>query len=167
MDTFKISNAFPVGLKAVGLDPALVLRKSGLPLTLWSSEQPMVTTEQFFRLWRAIAELSDDPALGLKLPGLVPVEQHHPASIAAYHARTFRDALQRFARYKILCCHEELRFTETKGECSLEFNWLLSREAPPFLLLDAAFMSALELGRRGTQRPLHPARVEWRTAQQA
>jgi hypothetical protein len=52
MDTFKISNAFPVGLRAVGLDPALVLRKSGLPLTLWSSEQPMVTTEQFFRLWR-------------------------------------------------------------------------------------------------------------------
>jgi hypothetical protein len=97
--------------------------------------QPMVTIEQFFRLWRAIAELSDDPALGLKLPGLVPVEQHHPAGIAAYHARTFRDALQRFARYKILCCHEELRFTETKGECSLEFNWLLSREAPPFLLL--------------------------------
>jgi hypothetical protein len=43
-----------------------------------------------------VRELHEDPAIGLKLPGLIPVEQHHPAIIAAYHARTFRDALQRF-----------------------------------------------------------------------
>jgi AraC-like DNA-binding protein len=162
MNTFKISNAFQVGLKAAGIDPAVVLRKSGLPLTLWSSGQGMVTTEQFFGLWRALGELSDDPAIGLKLPSLVPVEQHHPASIAAHHARTFRDALKRFARYKILCCLEEVRLLEAKGECSLEFNWFLSQEAAPPLLLDAGFMSALELGRRGTQKPLHPLRVELR-----
>lgn len=160
MNTFKISQAFQAGLKASGIDPAVVLRKSGLPLTLWSSGSGMVTTEQFFELWRTVEELSDDPALGLKLPGRVPVEQHHPASIAAYHARTFRDALQRFARYKILCCFEEVRFSETKDECSLEFNWIMSREPAPGLLLDTAFMSALELGRRGTQRKLSPLRVE-------
>src|ERR1700738_1512234 len=109
-NTFKISDAFQVGLKAVGVDPAVLLRKSGLPLTLWSSGRGMVTTEQLFGLWRALGEVSDDPAIGLKLPSRVPVEQHHPASIAAYHARTFRDALQRFARYKILCCLEEMIF---------------------------------------------------------
>ena len=162
MNTFKISNAFQAGLKAAGIDPAVVLRKSGLPLTLWSSGQGMVTTGQFFALWRALGELSDDPAIGLKLPSLVPVDQHHPASIAAHHARTFRDALQRFARYKILCCLEEVRLLEAKGECSLEFNWFLSQEAAPPLLLDAGFTSALELGRRGTQKPLHPLRVELR-----
>jgi AraC-like DNA-binding protein len=147
-------------LKAAGIDPAVVLRKSGLPLTLWSSGSGMVTTEQFFQLWRAVEELNDDPAFGLKLPKLVSLEQHHPASIAAHHARTFRDALQRFARYKILCCLEEVRFSETKEECSLEFNWIMSREPAPRLLLDTAFMSSLELGRRGTQKKLHPLRVE-------
>jgi hypothetical protein len=161
-NTFKISDAFQVGLKAVGVDPAVLLRKSGLPLTLWSSGRGMVTTEQLFGLWRALGEVSDDPAIGLKLPSRVPVEQHHPASIAAYHARTFRDALQRFARYKILCCLEEMIFLEAKGECSLEFNWILSQESPPSLLLDAAFMSALALGRRGTRQRLHPLRVELR-----
>jgi AraC-like DNA-binding protein len=166
MNTFKISQAFQAGLKASGIDLAVVLRKSGLPLTLWSSGSGMVTTEQFFELWRTVEELSDDPALGLKLPGRVPVEQHHPASIAAYHARTFRDALQRFARYKILCCFEEVRFSETKDECSLEFNWIMSREPVPPLLLDTAFMSALMLGRRGTQKSLFPLRVELKRSAQ-
>lgn len=161
MNTFKVSSAFQAGLKAVGIDPAVLLRKSGLPLTLWTTGQGMVTTEQHFKLWRTVSELSEDPAIGLKLPGLIPVEQHHPAIIAAYHARTFRDALQRFARYKMLCCHEELKFHETKGECSLEFHWILSRETPPPLLLDAAFMSSLVLGRRGAQKPLlRPLRLE-------
>ncbi|MEI9998086.1 MAG: AraC family transcriptional regulator, partial [Verrucomicrobiota bacterium] len=162
MKTFRLSNALPAGLKAAGLDPAAVLRKAGLPLGLWSGGQAMVTTQQFFALWRAVEELNGDPALGHKLPGLVPIELHHPASIAAHHARTFRDALQRFARYKLLCCYEEVKFHEADGECSLEFNWILSRQAPPDLLLDTAFAAAIELGRRGTQKPLRARRVELR-----
>jgi AraC-like DNA-binding protein len=166
MNTFKISQAFQIGLKASGIDPAVVLRKSGLPLTLWSSGSGMVTTEQFFGLWRTVEDLTDDPIFGLKLPNLVLLEQHHPACIAAHHARTFRDALQRFARYKILCCFEEVRFSETKDECSLEFNWIMSREPAPHLLLDTAFMSALTMGRRGTQRKLFPLRVELKRSAQ-
>jgi AraC-like DNA-binding protein len=161
MNTFKVSSALQAGLKAIGIDLAVLLRKSGLPLTLWTTGQGMVTTEQHFRLWRTVRELHEDPAIGLKLPGLIPVDQHHPAIIAAYHARTFRDALQRFARYKILCCYEEMIFRETMGECSLEFNWVQSREVPPPLLLDVAFMASVEMGRRGAQKPsLHPLRLE-------
>ena len=104
MNSFKIPSAFQIGLKLAGIDVAMLLHRSGLPLTLWSSGKGMVTTEQFFALWRTIGELSNDPAIGLKLPRLVPKEQHHPMNIAALHARTFRDALQRMARYKILCC---------------------------------------------------------------
>jgi AraC-like DNA-binding protein len=160
LNTFRISDALQAGLKASGVDPATLLRKSGLPLTLWTTGKGMVTTEQLFALWRALQELTDDPAIGLKLPSRVPLEQHHPASIAAQHARTFRDALQRLARYKILCCAEEMRLVEEKKECRLEFNWILTRELAPPLLIDAAFASSLELGRRGTRQPLRALRVE-------
>jgi AraC-like DNA-binding protein len=150
----------PAALKASGVDPTGLLRKSGLPPTLWTPGRGMVTTEQFFGLWRALGELADDPAIGLKLPGRVPLEQHHPASIAAQHARTFRDALQRLARYKLLCCSEEMLIVEGKEECRVGFNWVLSRELAPPLLIDAVFASTVELGRRGTRRRLHPSRVE-------
>ena len=118
--------------------------------------------EQGFALWRAIGELSDDPGIGLKLPGLIPKEQHHPVTIAAQHARTFRDGLQRFARYKLLICGEEMRLTERKEECIVEFTRILSREFAPPQLVDAVFASTLERGRRGTGQPLHPLRVELR-----
>jgi AraC-like DNA-binding protein len=160
MNTFRLSTALRAGLQAAGLDPALALRRAGLPLTLWSSEGGMVTTGQFFALFRGLESLSGDPSLGLRLPALAPVESHHPASILAYHARTFRDGLQRLARYKILCCQEEMLFTESHGECRLEFNWLDAPEAPPPLLIDCVFMAALEMGRRGTRKPLRPLRVE-------
>jgi AraC-like DNA-binding protein len=162
MNTFKISPGIRTGLKAVGVAPETLLRKCGLPVTLLSSGQSMVTTEQLFALWRALGECSSDPAIGLKLASQVPLEQHHPVSIAAHHARTFRDGLQRMARYKILCCSEEMRLVEDKNEGSVEFNWLLSRELAPPLLLDAAFASTLVLGRRGTGQLLHPLRVEMR-----
>jgi hypothetical protein len=51
VNTFKISSAFQIGLQAAGVNPAMVLRKSGLPLTLWNSGKGMVTTEQFFAIW--------------------------------------------------------------------------------------------------------------------
>ena len=162
MNTFKIPSGLQAGLRAAGVDPAVLLRKSGLPLTLWSSGRGMVTTEQGFALWRALGELSNDPAIGLKLPHLIPKEQQHPVSIAAQHARTFREALQRFARYKILLCGEEMRLTERGEECIVEFTRFLSREFAPPLLVDALFASTLEIGRRGTGQPLHPLRVELR-----
>ena len=61
MDTFKLSSALQAGLKAIGIDLAVLLRKSGLPLTLWTTGQGMVTTEQHFRLWRTVRDLCEDP----------------------------------------------------------------------------------------------------------
>jgi AraC-like DNA-binding protein len=158
----KISPSLQLGLKALGVDPAEVLRRGGLPLNLFGAEPATVTTEQLFAIWRGLEEVSDDPGIALKLANQAPVGQHHPASIAAHHARNFRDGLQRIARYKILCSSEEMRMTEGKVECVLEFKWLLSREMVPRLLLDAAFASMLELGKRGTGSPIRPLRVELR-----
>lgn len=139
--TFKIPNAFHSGLKAVGLDPAVVLRKSELPLNLWSSGKSMVSTEQWFDLWNAVSELSGDSMTGQKIALQTPPEHFHPARIAAQHARNLRDALYRLARYKLVCCCEQMSINEAKGECRLEFDWILTRQRTPLALIDSAFVS--------------------------
>jgi AraC-like DNA-binding protein len=162
MNAIKLTPGITAGLKAVGVDPNELLRRAGLPLSLLSGESVQVTTEQLFELWQGIGELSSDPSIGLKLAEQVPVAQHHPASIAAHHARNFREGLQRMARYKLLCASEEMRLSEKGGEGILEFSWLLSREKAPLSLLDAAFASMMLLGKRGTGVPVRPLRIELR-----
>jgi AraC-like DNA-binding protein len=169
-DKFKISSAFWHGLKKVGLTPAAVLRQSRLPLTLAEGAaaagggKNLVSTAQLFAVWRAVAELDPDPALGLKLATRLDAGQLPPSSIAAFHARTYRDALQRMARYKQLCSPEEMHVTEGADECVVELAWLHATEDEPPLLTDAAFASFVELGRRGTQTVLNPKRVELKRA---
>lgn len=163
-DKFKASNALWAGLKKIGISPAALLRQSQLPVTLHDGDKNLVTTAQFFALWRAMGELNPDPALGLKLARQVEIEQYHPSAIAALHARDYRDALTRMSRYKQLCSPEEMRITESGDECVIELAWWYATEDEPPLLTDAAFASFVELGRRGTQTIFHPKRVELKRA---
>jgi AraC-like DNA-binding protein len=159
-ERFKVANAFWVGLGKIGLTPAAVLSQARVPVTVYDGKKNLVTTAQFFALWRAVGELSSDPAAGLKMATQIDVGIRPPSSMAAYHARDYRDALTRLARFKQLCAPEELQIKLVKDECRIEPVWLHAQEETPPLLTDAAFASFVELGRRGTGHPVNAKRVE-------
>ncbi|HEY0944644.1 MAG TPA: AraC family transcriptional regulator ligand-binding domain-containing protein [Opitutaceae bacterium] len=163
-DRFKASNAFWMGLPKLGLSPAAVLRQAGLPVTLYDGEKNLVTTAQFFALWRAIGELNPAPDVAFKFATQIDREHLPPSSLAALHARNYRDALQRLARYKQLCSPEEMRVTESHGECVIELIWYYAAEDAPPLLTDVAFASFVELGRQGARATIQPKRVELKRA---
>jgi AraC-like DNA-binding protein len=157
MNRFRLPESFLGKLKTASIDSAFLLRKSGLPPALCSSGDGMISPEQFFRLWHTFGQVSDDPAIGLRIGTLNP---RHPANIAAQHARTFKDALPHLARSTARYFSEHMRIVKTKNECSIEFTGVLLNEAAPALFLDTAFALTLETARRGIQQPLHPLRVE-------
>jgi len=78
-------NGLQAGLQAAGVDPAVLPRKSGLPLTLWSLGRGMVTTEQGFALWRAIGELRNEECI-LEFTRLLSREFAPPLLIDAVFA---------------------------------------------------------------------------------
>jgi hypothetical protein len=100
-DRIKLPRVFWAGLKSIGLSPGNVLRRSNLPPTVYSGES-LVTTAQSFAIWRAIRELSNDPTIGWKFMSQVETDQYHPTLLAALHARTYRESIERLARYKKL-----------------------------------------------------------------
>jgi AraC-like DNA-binding protein len=158
-DRIKLPRVFWAGLKSIGLNPGAVLRQSGLPAAIRDGEG--VTTAQSFAIWEAIRELSNDPTVGWKFMSLVETDQYHPTLLAALHARTYRESIERLARYKKLCSAEEFRFTSKGDEVMVEVFWPFARElASPPLLIDAVFALVTELGRRGTKTKLNPKRVE-------
>ena len=157
---FRVSSLLPRKLEELGLSLPTVLRQANLPLGLFSKEKILVTTEELFALYRGIAEVSRDPAIGLKLGSEQRLERYSPVAIAALYTRSFRDAVQRMARYKQLTCPEEIRVVSQGDQCAVRFQWLLARESEPAVLIDVCFAWILAIGRRGTGGPLTPLRLE-------
>lgn len=157
---FRFSSALPRRLEELGHPPATILQRACLPPALFDQEKILVTTEELFAFYRALSEVCEDPAIGLKLGTEDRSERYDPVAIAALCTRTFRDALQRLARYKQLTCPEKIEMLERRNEYIVRFIWLLSHEQEPSILIDLCFAWIVSIARRGTGTSLSPKRVE-------
>jgi AraC-like DNA-binding protein len=158
---FRIVATLPRQLEHVGVSPASVLRHARLPITLFDHGKISLTTEEMFALHAAIEQVSGDPAIGLKLGSGQRPEHYSPISIVALHTRSFRDALNRIARYKRLMGPEEIRIAERGKECGVQFVWLLADAPEPSTLVDLCFAWTVSVGRRGTGKNINALRVEF------
>jgi AraC-like DNA-binding protein len=159
---FRLSNALIRKVSEFGLSPESLLRRAGLPMNLFEQEKIFLTTEEMFALYHALADESDDPAFGLKMGTEDRVERYDPISIAALYARSFRDALQRMARYKQITCPEDIRVVERGNECRVQFEWLLAEGDEPGILVDVCYAWVVAIARRGTGVALSPKRVDFK-----
>jgi AraC-like DNA-binding protein len=159
---FRVAATLSRKLEELGVPLADVVRHAGLPAGFFDQEKIRVSTDALFALYRGIGQASRDPAIGLMLGSEPRIERYDPIAIAAVSARSFRDALQRLARYKQLVCPEQLRIMERGAECRVQFRWLLAQEAEPPVLVDVCFAGVLEMARRGTGERVTPKRLELR-----
>jgi hypothetical protein len=88
---------------------------------LLCEEKILVSTEEFFVLYRGIAEVNDEPGFGLKLGTEGRVERYDPIKLAGLSARSFRDAVERLSRYRQLTCPEEIRIVKRGNESAVQF----------------------------------------------
>lgn len=158
-ERIKLPPVFWSGLRHLGLEATDLLRLARLPLAVFT-DPVALTTRQYFALWQAMHELTGDAAIGLQLAAALPTGQLPPSLLAAYHARDYRDALQRMARYKQLCAPERLRLDEEGDSCRIELEWLNTDLPEPAVLVDASMAALLALGRHGTGAPIMARRVE-------
>ena len=123
-DRFRVSRLVARQLKEHGIPELAVLRRAGLWDGWLRQEIILATTEELFGFWRAVAEVSRDPTIGLRIGPEISVDGGTPQTIAALHSESFLDAVQRIARYKKLTCPEEVRLTRAGEECAVEFLFL-------------------------------------------
>ena len=160
-DRIKFPTGFWAGLQRLGIDPTDIARKAQLPLTI-ITEPATVSTAQYFRIWQAYSDLAGDTASGIiKLATAFETVHYPPAVLATYHARSYRDALNRMARYKQLCPPESLRITEDGQHCTIELTSIDSEHPAPPVLVGITLAFLIELGRRGTGQPITARNVEF------
>ena len=151
-------------LESMGISSECRVEACGLPSQLFQQTRIWLTTEEMRALYDAIAEFTGDQAIGLRLGSEERPENYSPIAIAALFTRSFRDALNRVARYKRLTSPQEIRLLERGNECAVEFVWLSAEIAESPIWIDACFAWTVTIGRRGIGRNIHPSRVELRHA---
>lgn len=165
INRFRISTSFARKLEELGVDPEEVLRHAGLPTRLFEGDgKVLLDTEELFALYRGLADASRDPSIALKFGTESRLERYDPLGIAAVTARSFRDALERIARFKRIFCPEAVVVIDRRDESRVELRYLLAQEAEPPLLVDLAFAWIVAIARRGSGRAIDPMRIELRGA---
>ena len=158
---FRFSGSNFMRMEELGVRPAAVLRRAGLPPGLAGQPRVLLTTKELFALWRAIGEVSARPAIGLLLGTENRTERFHPVGLAALSSENFGAAMDQMARYKQLTCPEEIVQETDDKEWSIQFRWLLADEIEPPVLIECAFAWVLSIARHGTRTRLSPLRVEF------
>ncbi|HUJ01965.1 MAG TPA: AraC family transcriptional regulator ligand-binding domain-containing protein [Usitatibacter sp.] len=145
-------------LERCGIAPAEVARHARLPLA--SPRQAMsLTMEQSYAFWAAVRELSGDRPIGLEIARSLDLADAPPMILAPYHARDWRDAIHRIARYKQMCAPERVRVREEGDSCVVEVEWVRPH-AESAIVTELMFAALMELGRRGTRVELAARSVE-------
>lgn len=160
IDRFRISSLVPPRLVENKLSLPVLLQRAGLPPGFFQQEKIYATTAELFALWRVIGEMSGDPGIGLKFGAEPRLERYHPTAIAAVCSRSFRDAVQRMARYKQLSCPEELRLQVDGDEAVVEFFFFEAKEIEPDVLVDHCLAWIASIARKGSDGQVSPIRVE-------
>ena len=86
----------------IGLNPAEVLRRAGLPGDLFSRKDASVTPGQYFDLWCALEEAGGAEELPLALGQAISVEAFDPPIFASLCSPNLNVALQRLSGFKRL-----------------------------------------------------------------
>jgi AraC-like DNA-binding protein len=159
MDQIRISSVMPIRLEEQGIALAEVMRLAGLPASLFQTGRTIFSTVQWFAFWKVLAEAGRNPLVGLRLSLDAHFEPYNPIILSALSAGSYRAALKNVSRYLRLYCSTDLDEHEQNSHVSYEPAWPNSQECSPPALVDSIFTSLLEMGRRGTRKPLAPERV--------
>jgi AraC-like DNA-binding protein len=158
---FRFSGSNFTKLEELGVRASAVLRRAGLARGLADQPRVLLTTKELFALWRAIGEVSTNPAIGLLLGTENRTQRFHPIGLAALSSEDFGAAIDQMARYKQLTCPEEILQEKDDQEWRIQFRWLLADEIEPPILIECAFAWVLSIARHGTGTRLSPLRVEF------
>lgn len=157
---FRVAAILADKLEENGVRLPAVLRRAGLPPDLFVSRRVLMTTSELFSFWHAIADVSEDPGIALKLGNESQPQRFHPSGIAALATENFGAAIRHMGRYKQLTCPEEILEQVEDGEWSIRFRWTEAPDAEPTALVEYCFAWLQTLGRHGTGTKLSPVRLE-------
>jgi AraC-like DNA-binding protein len=146
-------------LKDLGVAPADVLRRAGLPDGLLAQPAVRLAPADYYRLWDAVDAAVGDPLLALRLCEAVRSESFSPPLFAALCSPNLLVAARRIAQYKALIAPIRFDVTTTVDTVRIELRWPDGPLLPPLSLVMMELLFGVALARMGTREALRPLAV--------
>lgn len=156
---FRLTKGMLPLLADLGISASNVLRRAGLPLDLFARDDVRVSTEGYFAMWRAMEDLTADPALPIHVAELFSAESFAPPIFAAMCSPNLTVALRRLSHYKRLVAPMTLDIERGPNGLSAGCRFIDTVAPPPVSLgsMEAAFI--VRLARMGTREHIRPTKV--------
>lgn len=156
---YPLESTWKLVAEQLGLSPVDILRRAELPEDLANRDDVRLPMGEYFRFWRAVTSLADDPLLPLKIGANLPVEAFQPPLFAALCSPTFEQAVSRLATYKRLVCPMVMSAHVDGGCLVVDLDWSEAPEDPPhsFVVMELVFL--VQLGRTGSRARIEPLEV--------
>ncbi|NNG40162.1 helix-turn-helix domain-containing protein [Flexivirga sp. ID2601S] len=167
-DNFDLDPSFTVLLRDLGIRPAQVLRRAGLPGDTFARQPAELSVADYYRFWAAIEAEGGSGGSGDGVGGgaddlavaigeAISVEHFSPPIFAAMCSPDLRSAAGRLARYKPLIGPVRLE-VDAGSELTIGYRWPAG-QTPPALLASAELVFWVALARIATREQVRAARV--------
>ncbi|MCB9663704.1 MAG: AraC family transcriptional regulator ligand-binding domain-containing protein [Alphaproteobacteria bacterium] len=160
-----MSRTYPVGaswqlvLHDLGVDPADLLPRVGLPPDLLTQDRPRLDAASWLGLWEALQDALGGDDLALRLGQGVPVEAYDPSLLAALCSQDLVGAVERLSTYKQLTCPFALGLDEGAARTTVEVRGADGLTLPRTLArMELVFL--VHFARRATRAEIRPLEVQ-------
>jgi len=159
--TFPVEAGWRTLLKDLGVKPADVMRRAGLPEDLLTRPQVVgLSTADYFSFWRSLEAAVGDPLFPLRLVDAITPEIFSPPIFAALCSPNLRLATQRLSHYKRLVAPMALDVSiDKRGALSLSPRWLDAQVAPPLAVVASELAFFVRLAQLATREPIRAVQV--------
>lgn len=157
--TYALDSTWRPLLKDLGVAPADVLRRAGLPEDLLTRPEVRLDAAAFHRFWEGLGQALADPCLPLRVCQAVRSESFSPALFAALCSPHYLVAVQRIARFKALVAPMRLDIEESAQQVTVGLVWPDTDQPPPASLVITELLFFVALMRMGTREPVRPRSV--------
>ncbi|MGH1362033.1 MAG: AraC family transcriptional regulator ligand-binding domain-containing protein [Calditrichia bacterium] len=158
---FSVEQSWRLILKDLGINVGTLLRRASLPQNLFTQKNIRLTSQDYFRLWKALEESVNDPLFSLRVGQMISTEEFSPPIFAALCSPNLNIAMQRLSTYKKLIGPIVLDVDIGSQQTVLSIDSLYTANWPlPDSYVEAEITFLVHLVRLATREQIQPISIK-------
>jgi AraC-like DNA-binding protein len=156
--TYALDTTWRTLLTDLGIAPANVLRRAGLPDDLLNQPSVRLEPMEYYRLWESAEQELGDSLFPIRVCKAIRTESFSPPLFAALCSPNLLTAAQRVAKYKRLIGPMQMEARDDQETLTIVFTWT-DGDPVPVSLVTMELLFWATLARIGTREAVSPIKV--------